>query len=109
MERRSGARRAISSPRKAILCSWPSVSERLSLGIGVAGDDPPPHGQAVLPVQGHRFEFCAYVGDLNAGVERLRSEGTPVLFEPSEMPWGERIAYISDPDGDLIMLTEAST
>jgi len=79
------------------------------LGIGGVGDDPPLHGQAMLPVQGHRVEFCAYVGDLNAAVERLRSERTPVLFEPSEMPWGERIAYVSDPDGNLLMLTEAST
>jgi catechol 2,3-dioxygenase-like lactoylglutathione lyase family enzyme len=53
--------------------------------------------------------LCAYVGDLDAVVERLRGEGTPVLFEPSEMPWGERIAYVSDPDGNLLMLAEAST
>jgi lactoylglutathione lyase len=79
------------------------------LGIGGLGDEPPLHGQALRPVQGHRVELCAYVSDLHAAVERLRREGTPVLFEPSEMPWGERIAYVSDPDGNLLMLTEAST
>jgi lactoylglutathione lyase len=79
------------------------------LGIGGLGDEPPLHGQALRPVHGHRVEFCAYVGDLDAAVERLRAEATPVLLEPSETPWGERIAYVSDPDGNLLMLTEAST
>jgi lactoylglutathione lyase len=79
------------------------------LGIGGLGDEPPLHGQALRPVQGHGMELCAYFNDLDAAVERLRTEGTPVLFEPSEMLWGERIAYVSDPDGNLLMLTEAST
>jgi lactoylglutathione lyase len=78
------------------------------LGIGGLGDEPPLHGQALRPVQGHRVELCAYVSDLDAAVERLKGEGTPVLFEPSEMPWGERIAYVSDPDGNLLMLTETT-
>jgi hypothetical protein len=34
-------------------------------------------------------DFCAYVEDLDAAVERPRSEGAPILAEPSEMPWGE--------------------
>ncbi|WP_235217120.1 glyoxalase/bleomycin resistance/dioxygenase family protein [Archangium violaceum] len=29
----------------------------------------------------------------------------PILLEPMEQPWGERVAYVSDPDGNLVMLT----
>ena len=27
------------------------------------------------------------------------------MLEPADQPWGERIAYLEDPDGNLVMLT----
>lgn len=41
---------------------------------------------------------------LNAAVELLRSAGTPVLEEPADQPWGERVARVSDPDGSVIIV-----
>jgi lactoylglutathione lyase len=35
--------------------------------------------------------------------------GAPVLLAPSVQPWGERVAYIADPDGNLVMLVSASS
>lgn len=26
-------------------------------------------------------------------------------ISPTDQPWGERVAYVSDPDGNLVMLT----
>jgi len=28
-----------------------------------------------------------------------------VVLEPADQPWGERVAYLADPDGNLVMLT----
>jgi lactoylglutathione lyase len=29
----------------------------------------------------------------------------PILVEPAGQAWGERVAYVTDPDGNLVMLT----
>ncbi|WP_437577674.1 VOC family protein [Sorangium sp. So ce887] len=29
----------------------------------------------------------------------------PIVLEPADRPWGERVAYVADPDGNLVMLT----
>lgn len=46
-----------------------------------------------------------YVDDVDAAVARLRAAQVPIVLEPTEQPWGERVAYVSDPDGNLVMLT----
>ncbi|MBR7831889.1 VOC family protein [Actinospica durhamensis] len=45
-----------------------------------------------------------FVDDVDAVLERLRSEGTTVLREPVNMPWGERIAHVTDPEGGAVAL-----
>ena len=75
------------------------------VGLGQLGDGAPLHGQAQRPAQGHRIELCLYVADVDATVERLKQSGTPVLLAPQDQPWGERVAYVADPDGNLLMLT----
>jgi len=52
---------------------------------------------------GVRFELFVYVADVDAIVEELRAEA-PVLGEPADMPWGERVAYVADPDGNPVAL-----
>ena len=39
--------------------------------------------------------------DVDAG---LRTRGVPVLAEPADQPWGERMAYVADPAGNPVML-----
>jgi lactoylglutathione lyase len=51
-----------------------------------------------------RFELFVYVDDVDAEVERFRAAGHPVLQEPASMPWGERQAYLSDPEGNPVAL-----
>jgi lactoylglutathione lyase len=75
------------------------------LGIGQLGASPPLHGQPQRPALGHRIELCVYVEDVDVTVGRLRAAQVPILLEPTEQPWGERVAYVSDPDGNLVMLT----
>ena len=51
------------------------------------------------------------VADLGVGgVERLLEHvevlGGRVLGPPNDMPWGQRVAHILDPDGNTVNLTE---
>ena len=52
---------------------------------------------------GLRCEVFVYVDDVHAAVEALRDHA-PVLREPADMPWGERLAYVADPDGNPVAL-----
>lgn len=45
------------------------------------------------------------MNDVDEAVDALRSIGAPVVLEPADQPWGERVAYVEDPDGNLVMLT----
>ena len=69
------------------------------LGIGAMSGEPI-HGRPQRPAAGHRIELCLYVDDVDATAARAPTVVTP----QQDMPWGERIAYIEDPDGNLIML-----
>jgi lactoylglutathione lyase len=76
--------------------------------IGIGGvSETPLHGQPQRPASGHRVELCVYVKDVDEAVEAARDARVPVLLEPTDQPWGERVAYIADPDGNLVMLTAA--
>jgi lactoylglutathione lyase len=53
---------------------------------------------------GPRFELFVYVDDVDASIESLRRAGVPVLRGAEDMPWGERIAFVSDPEGNPVTL-----
>ena len=57
--------------------------------------------------EGPRFEMFIYVEDVDAAIEKLRGSGTTVLKDPEDMPWGERIGYVADPDGNPVALATA--
>jgi lactoylglutathione lyase len=59
------------------------------------------------PVAGSppRFELCLYCDDTNEAAGRLRAGGARELRPPEDMPWGERLAYFEDPDGNAIQIT----
>ncbi len=48
-----------------------------------------------------------YVDDVDLTIEILREAGVDVLRDPATMPWGERVAYVLDPDGNPVALTMA--
>jgi lactoylglutathione lyase len=49
-----------------------------------------------------------YVDELDRLIEHLRADGAAVLCDPADMPWGERVAYVADPDGNPVALAEAA-
>jgi lactoylglutathione lyase len=63
-----------------------------------------PQDQYGAPMgDGVRFELFVYVDDVDALVARLRGD-VDVLREPEAMPWGERVAYVADPEGNPVAL-----
>jgi lactoylglutathione lyase len=55
---------------------------------------------------GPRFEMYVYVTELDSVVARLKDAGVPILRAPEEMPWGERIASVADPERNPVALCE---
>jgi lactoylglutathione lyase len=51
-----------------------------------------------------RFTLWLYVDDCDGTVGRLRAAGVPVVEEPADQPWGERIARVLDPDGNTVIV-----
>jgi lactoylglutathione lyase len=51
-----------------------------------------------------RFSLWLYVDDCDATVERLRDGGVTVAAEPADQSWGERVARVLDPDGNLVIV-----
>jgi catechol 2,3-dioxygenase-like lactoylglutathione lyase family enzyme len=50
--------------------------------------------------------FALAVDDLDRACEALRADGVELLVPPRDYPWG-RSAYLRDPDGRLVELTDA--
>ena len=67
-------------------------------------DAVPLHGKTVRPASGHGFELCVYADDVDDAVSALRAAGVRVLAEPADQPWGDRMAYVEDPQGNPVML-----
>ncbi len=53
---------------------------------------------------GQRTAMWVDADDCDAAVDRLRAGGVPVLQEPEDQPWGERIARVHDPDGNEVII-----
>ncbi len=67
------------------------------LGIGL--DTEP-----LAPADGRRVTLWAYADDCEVAVEHLRGMGATVLEEPTDQPWGERVARVLDPDGNQVLI-----
>ena len=79
----------------------PPVFVSLDLGsshLGL-GSDP----GTVDPGPSSRFTLWLDVDDCDATVASLRAVAT-VVEEPADQPWGERVARVLDPDGNLITI-----
>jgi lactoylglutathione lyase len=76
----------------------------IGLALVVPGTADERLGLPMLPAAGHPFQMCVYVHDVDATTAALAAAGAPVLRPPADEPWGERLAYVADPDGTPVML-----
>jgi len=49
----------------------------------------------------HRTYFAVFVEDADREYEELREKGVRFVKPPTTHPWGQRIAYFEDPEGNL--------
>jgi len=77
---------------------------RESAELGVTAESSPRMLAGVEPGPGPRHEFFVYVEDVDATFNELRDAGTVTLREPADMPWGERLAFVEDPEGNVVTL-----
>ena len=52
------------------------------------------------------FELGFKVSDCDTAFVELVDAGAPSVARPTTRPWGQRTAYVRDPDGNLIELAE---
>lgn len=50
------------------------------------------------------FSLWVYADDCDAAAARLAASGAPILEAPTDQPWGERVARVQDPDGNIIII-----
>ena len=70
---------------------------RSHLGIGVAAD-------GVADAAAGPISLWIYVDDCDATIAHLREAKTPIIEEPADQPWGERVARVRDPDGNEVIV-----
>jgi len=73
----------------------------LSLGASTVGIAEDPEASTS---GGQRFSLWVYVNDCDGIVDLVRARGLGVIEEPADQPWGERVARVSDPDGNVVIL-----
>jgi lactoylglutathione lyase len=79
---------------------------RGSSELGVVASTWPREQYGAEVADGVRFELFVYVDDVDALLDEVR-EDVAVIREPADMPWGERIACVADPDGNPVTLAHA--
>ena len=48
------------------------------------------------------FEVCFVTDDVQGAFDRAVSEGAEAVTSPQTKPWGQQVAYVRDPDGNLV-------
>ena len=57
-----------------------------------------------LPDARPAFEVCFVTDDVQGAFDRAITEGAEAVTAPQTKPWGQHVAYVRDPDGNLIEL-----
>ena len=50
------------------------------------------------------FEVCFVTDNVQAAFDRAVEEGAAAVSPPQTKPWGQDVAYVRDPDGNLVEL-----
>jgi lactoylglutathione lyase len=72
--------------------------------LAVTAEDSPRMLAGFAPGPGSRHELFVYVEDVDATIAALQRAGVSVVREPADMPWGERVGFVTDPEGNLVSL-----
>ncbi|MGY1652516.1 VOC family protein [Geodermatophilus sp. SYSU D01119] len=67
--------------------------------LGIVADD------GVAPGSPGRVLVSIEVDDVDVALPRVGELGGAVAGPPADMPWGQRVAHVQDPDGNAVNLT----
>jgi lactoylglutathione lyase len=76
--------------------------------LGVVDESSPRQMIGASMGDGPRFELFVYVEDVDSSIRSMEAAGVPLLREPEDMPWGERVAFVADPEGNPVTLAAPS-
>ncbi|MGC1210776.1 MAG: VOC family protein [Micromonospora sp.] len=54
-----------------------------------------------------RILLSVDVDDVDGLLDRVEPAGGRVLGPPTDMPWGQRVAHVHDPDGNMVNLAQS--
>lgn len=72
--------------------------------LAVTTADSPRMLAGVEPGPGPRHELFVYVEDVDRAVAAAPAAGGRVLRAAVDMPWGERVGFVADPEGNVVSL-----
>jgi lactoylglutathione lyase len=72
--------------------------------LAVTTEDSPRMLAGVEPGPGPRHELFVYVEDVDSAAAGVEAAGGSVLKPPQDMPWGERVGFVADPEGNVVSL-----
>lgn len=76
---------------------------QIALGLGI---EPTMYGEVPLPATGHAVDVCLYVPDLDVVLGAAAGAGGSVAVPAQDTPWGERVGYLRDPQGTMLLVIE---
>jgi lactoylglutathione lyase len=62
------------------------------------------HDPTVDTSTASRIALWLYTDDCDATVAAVRAAGGAVTADPADQPWGERVGYVTDPDGNPVVI-----
>lgn len=77
---------------------------RDAVELAVTTEDSPRVLAGVEPGPGPRHELFVYVEDVDGAVADAPAAGGAVLKDAADMPWGERVGFVADPEGNVVSL-----
>ncbi len=76
----------------------------VALGVGT---NPAMYGEVPLPATGHAVDVCVYVPDIAGVIQAAPANGGRLVVPATDTPWGERVAYVADPEGTMLLVIQA--
>jgi uncharacterized glyoxalase superfamily protein PhnB len=70
------------------------------------GTGPNAYGSAAFPSTGHPVDLCVYVDDLDATLATGAGDGGDLVIPAADMPWGERVGWLRDPEGVMLLVIQ---
>jgi lactoylglutathione lyase len=84
------------------------IYDRAWLSELFSGGTHPERNRIQPPISGNPFLLSMTVNDLDTIYQDLIKKHVNVLKPPTQMPWGQKILFLTDPDNNLLEIVQKS-